>query len=74
MPGLPFDDRADLPPEQRRALAATFGAFTTLGALLDWGRRADPPVSVETIVVQDEYSHDVLIPLPAGRYLVYEAT
>ena len=31
-------------------------------------------LDVQDIIVQDEYSHDVLLPLPDGRTLVYDTT
>lgn len=72
--GLPFADRAGLTPAQRAALEAAVGECTTLGQLLERGRELDPPLAVESIVTQDEYTHDVLVPLPGGRWLVFDTT
>jgi hypothetical protein len=47
--------------------------LTTLERALDWGRRQQPPLSVEAILTQDEYTHDVLIPY-GERYLVFDTT
>jgi hypothetical protein len=45
-----------------------------LGQLLERGRTLDPPLAVDGIVTQDEYTHDVLVPLPGGRWLVFDTT
>ena len=74
MSELPLHDHADTPPGPLEFLRTTFTGFTTLGQLLDWGCDVDPPVHVEEIVAQDEYSHDVLVPLPDERYLVFDTT
>jgi len=46
---------------------------TSLEKALNWGRTQSPPVAVEAILTQDEYTHDVLIPFE-NRYLVYDTT
>lgn len=46
----------------------------TLGDLLDWCRRHDPPLRVDEIVTQDEYTHDVLVRLDPSRWLVFDVT
>ena len=46
----------------------------TLGDLLDWARHLSPPVADPVIVTQDEYTHDVLIPYGAGRWLDFDTT
>jgi len=71
---LPLTDRAGLTPAQREALLAAVGDCATLGAPLERGRGLDPPLAVDSIVTQDEYTHDVLVPLPGGRWLVLDTT
>lgn len=46
----------------------------TLGDLLDWSRRLEPPVPTPEVVTQDEYTHDVLIPYAGGRWLDFDTT
>ena len=46
---------------------------TSLELVLNWGRAQRPPIDIESILTQDEYTHDVLIPFE-GRYLVYDTT
>lgn len=71
---IPFYDHAALDDASHALLARTFGAFTMLEQVLDWGRGQEPPLRVEDVVTQDEYTHDVLVPIPGGRYLVFDTT
>ena len=73
MSGILLIDYSDLDAASRAALERAIAEQTTLERALDWGRNHQPPLAVETILTQDEYSHDVLIPY-AGRYLVYDTT
>lgn len=74
MTGLPLHDYAATPADHLDFLRDTFTGFTTLGQLLDWGWDLDPPVRVEEIIAQDEYTHDALVPLPNARYLAFDTT
>jgi hypothetical protein len=71
---LPLFDYANLPEPVRAVLERTFGAFTMLHQVLEWGRTSEPRVEVQDIVTMDEYTHDVLVPVPGGRYLVFDTT
>jgi hypothetical protein len=57
----------------RDRLARAVAEQTTLERALTWGGTVRPPLAVESILTQDEYTHDVLIPYE-GRYLVYDTT
>jgi hypothetical protein len=46
----------------------------TLGDLLDWSRQLTPPVRSPTVVTQDEYAHDVLVPYGGERWLDFDTT
>ena len=67
-------DLAALPAPERAALQHRVDDLRTLAAVLDWARSLEPPVTSPTVVTQDEYTHDVLVPLPAGRYLDFDTT
>ena len=60
------------------ATLARLGAIvreqTSLERVLDWGRTHEPPLAVDTVVTQDEYTHDVVVPFAAGLVLVYDTT
>ena len=73
MSDTPLIDYASLDEATRSRLAAIVASQTTLGHVLDWGRAQRPVADVESILTQDEYTHDVLIPFE-GRYLVYDTT
>jgi hypothetical protein len=66
-------DHAGLDQDTQAQFRQVVAELTTLELALDWGRRQQPPLSVETILTQDEYTHDVLIPYGA-RYLVFDTT
>jgi len=73
MSDIPLIDYASLDEVTRRRLAAVVATQTSLERALEWGRAQRPPVGVESILTQDEYTHDVLIPFE-NRYLVYDTT
>ena len=47
---------------------------TSLERVLEWCRTRTPPGRVEEIVTQDEFTHDVLVPLDRSLYLAYDVT
>ena len=67
-------DRTGLGPERFHSLASQIAAHTTLGDVLDWGRKQDPPRRVDEIITQDEYTHDVLVALAPPLYLAYDVS
>jgi len=73
MSDTPLIDYANLDEPTRSRLAETVAAHTSLERVLKWGRELRPPLEIESILTQDEYTHDVLIPFE-GRYLVYDTT
>lgn len=70
---VPLIDHAGLGPAERDALERTITDQTTLERALDWGRTRVPPLMVESVLTQDEFTHDVVIPY-GRRYLVYDTT
>ncbi len=70
---IPLIDYANLDEATRARLAGIVAAQTSLERVLNWGRAQRPPIDIESILTQDEYTHDVLIPFE-GRYLVYDTT
>jgi hypothetical protein len=70
---IPLIDYARLDGATFQHLAAVVATHTSLDRALDWGRNQRPPVVVESILTQDEYTHDVLMPFE-NRYLVYDTT
>jgi hypothetical protein len=65
---VPLIDYVGLPEAERQHLAGTIEFERTLAAVLT--RRGARAVS--EIITQDEFTHDVLIPLDARHWLVYD--
>ena len=70
---IPLTDYARLETGERAALASAISDHTTLERALHWARTLTPPRGVESVLKQDEYTHDVLIPY-GSRYLVYDTS
>ena len=70
---IPLIDYARLETAERDALASAIADHTTLEQALDWARTLTPPHGVASVLTQDEYTHDVLIPY-GSRYLVYDTS
>ena len=58
----------------RQGIEALFRSQKTLEDVVRWGLAQEPVRIVEAVVVQDEYTHDVVIRHPSGVYLAYDAT
>ena len=69
-----LSNRSRLPEARFRDLQLAVADHTTLERVLEWGRTQVPPRRVEEIITQDEFTHDVLVPLDESQYLVYDVT
>ncbi|MEZ4382276.1 MAG: hypothetical protein R3A79_13070 [Nannocystaceae bacterium] len=67
-------DRAGLPPAQRQAIAAAIAGQRILADVVRWGARCEPARLVVDVIVQDEYTHDVVLDYGGGVHLVYDTT
>ncbi len=56
------------------ALAAALAELTSLDKVLGWLHRAGVALDAVESIPQDEYSHDVVMPLPDGRWLAFAVT
>ncbi len=65
---------AGLGDDQLRAIEEAVAQHQILDDVLRWGRRQMPPREIVDVVVQDEFSHDVIFPYEDGLYLVYGTT
>jgi hypothetical protein len=63
-----IDDRAGLSRDELEALEQAIARQVTLADVIRW---AIEPVA--DVVVQDEYTHDIVVPWGA-RWLVYDTT
>ncbi len=66
-------DRAGLPAEHLETLRSQVAPLTTLQAVVGWAFSLSPPSDVADVVVQDEYTHDVVLPWNRVR-LVFDTT
>jgi hypothetical protein len=71
---FPIENRANLPPAEFAGLAVTVAGHTSVKHALDWLLGMSPRVVPDDAVAQDEFSHDILFPYPAGFWLVYDCT
>ena len=74
MPPSQLLDFANLPAEERDKLAAVVERHLGLDDIFAWGRTQSPPIHPADVIKQDEFTYDVLVPLPSGRWLVYGTT
>ncbi|HTM21611.1 MAG TPA: hypothetical protein VL172_13915 [Kofleriaceae bacterium] len=69
-----LDDRIGLPEADRAALQRMVDGHQTIGDVLAWGLAQQPALVIADVVVQDEYTHDVILPWRDGWHLVYDST
>jgi len=67
-------NRTQLPDASLRDLRVALAGHGTLERVLQWGRAQTPPRRVEEIITQDEFTHDVLVPVDNSQYLAYDVT
>jgi len=68
------ENRAQLEPGEFARLDANLTAQRSVRHVLDWLSRHEPPLRMEDMVTQDEFSHDILVPYEKQLYLVYDST
>ena len=73
---VPLHDHADLGDDIRTKLEAVVQPLRTLADVLAWARTTVPPSTIVEIITQDEYTHDVTLPLAGARplWLAYDTT
>jgi hypothetical protein len=71
---LVIRDYADLAPAELEEVSATVREHHGLDDVFAWGRLQKPAIIPADVVKQDEFTHDVLVPFPRGRWLVYGTT
>ena len=71
---VPVTDYAGLRPSELTRLEQELGGLSSLERVLAWGRAQLPPRVIDDILTQDEYTHDVVIAIDEGKYLVFDTT
>lgn len=59
---------------QALALRDAASLLTTLERAFRWALAQQPPLRPVDVVIQDEYTHDVLFGAADGSFLVFDAT
>lgn len=69
------EDRAGMAAAEVAELVEVLASQRTLEDVVRWGLSQSPPRMVVDVIVQDEYTHDVVVTLrPPDRFLVYDTT
>jgi hypothetical protein len=55
-------------------LSLEVGPLETLADVVAWAARRTPRATLADVVVQDEFTHDVVVDLGDGRAAVFDAT
>lgn len=65
---------AQVPDETLSSIRTLVDRQKTLEDVIRWALASKPPRVIARIVVQDEYTHDVVLPWADGLWLVYDTT
>jgi hypothetical protein len=71
---IELENRAGLDDEALPDLIRQVSGQRSIRQVVDWLGRHRPPLKMEDMVTQDEFSHDILVPYGNGLYLVYDST
>jgi hypothetical protein len=71
---LTLTDRTALPEPERAALAAAVSPLGTLADVVAFCAARGPRAAIADVVIQDEFTHDVVVTIGGGRSLVFDAT
>jgi hypothetical protein len=71
-------NRASLSPEQFSSVEAELGNHRSLLDVIKWARRQPQgtllPEIIADLIVQDEFTHDIVVPWRDRLYIVYGST
>ena len=59
---------------EKSALRIWAARHRTLEEVLAWAFAHRPPLTIVEVIVQDEFTHDVVLAFRDGAYLVYDTT
>jgi hypothetical protein len=66
------ENRAGLTDPVFAPLAAELAGHSTMTRALSWFSTQSPPIAPDGIVMQDEFSFDLLVPYERGLFLAYD--
>ena len=68
------DNRAGVSPQILASITTAVAGHHTLQHALRWGFAQTPPRTVAGVIVQDEFTHDVILTWDSPLHLVYDTT
>ncbi len=71
---IPVANCAALPEERFEPLRHALCRQSSIERALGWFFAANPPLTPEDLIPQDEFSYDLLVPYPGGLYLSYDTS
>ena len=74
MRDVPVRAHSPIPSEAFEAAAKILRTHATLDDVLDWCRSQSPRKDLAHVVVQDEFTHDVIVPIGGGLHAVHDTT
>jgi hypothetical protein len=63
-----------LDAEAEAALRRELEPLTILHDVVAWAAARTPPARVDDVIVQDEFTHDVVVATGGARWLVFDTT
>jgi hypothetical protein len=63
-----------LTQERRLVLERQLLPLGSLQEVVRWGFALQPPANVAAVIVQDEFSHDLVMAWNQGQYLAFDTT
>lgn len=69
-----FRDESGFESGEKAALERQLCARKMLDELLHWAFAQSPPLQLSDVIVQDEFTHDVVLTRPDRRALVFDCT
>jgi len=69
-----LSDYSNMLDDERALLTVSVEPLGTLAQVIRWGLSLSPERTIVTVVVQDEYTHDVVMDWDRGRFLVFDTT
>jgi len=73
-PEIRLENRAGLDDERFLTVLREISGQSSIRHVVDWLGRHHPPLKMEDMVTQDEFSHDIMVPYREGLFLVYDST
>lgn len=67
-------NQAGLPEARVAEIRAIVKAQPTLQEVVRWGLAQDPQRIIVDVILQDEFTHDVVLPYDGQVHLVYDTT